>query len=189
MPEETFDAASSELYALRLSVEFWRPVGERTPEEAEAGIRNYHWLPVVLATRAGYQDRPEIAVRTFLDGLTKEQTGHLVPALRAVLAELDPPTTEAERLSLYELQEMCDAVRARLMYDRSRGFTTDEVQAWTCLGWDVGRREGVGFRHPSEAVAKIFYATTWRPFQSELAWFRDGFARQREGSPRPTTRG
>lgn len=176
-------------YALRLMGEFWHPVGEQTPEETEFGTRSYHWLPGVLAVHGGYPGRGETAVRTFLDDLNKEQRGRLVPVLQAVLAELDPPTTEAARLSLTELYELCDGVRARLMYDRSRGVTTYDAGAWTCLGWDVGHREGAGFRHPSEAVAKIFYAPAWRPSLDELAWFRDGFARQREGSPRPTTRG
>lgn len=175
-------------YALRLMGEFWHPA-EQTPDDVELGVRRYHWLPGVLAVHGGYPGRGETAVRTFLGDLTKEQVGHLVPVLHAVLAKLDPPTTEAARLSLYELYELCDGVRARLMYNRSRGIAVYEAQAWTGLGWDVGHREGIGLRHPSEAVSKIFHVPVWRPTLDELAWFRDGFARQREGSPRPTTRG
>ena len=84
---------SGDPYALRLMGEFWHPVGERTEQEIELGIRNYHWVPGVLAVHGGYPGKGETAVRTFLDDLTGEQIGHLVPVLRAVLAELDPPTT------------------------------------------------------------------------------------------------
>jgi hypothetical protein len=177
-------------YALRLGAEFWHVAAEPTADEVETGARVYHWLPGVLAVRAGYRSSAvEPVTRTFLDALTGEQRGHLVPMLRAVLAELDPPTTTAEKLSMTELYELCDNVRARLMYNRSRGVSTYDEGAWMCLGWDVGHREGVGLRHPSEAVSKIFYAPVWRPTLDELTWFRLGFAHQREGSPRPTMRG
>jgi hypothetical protein len=207
-------------YALRLMGEFWHPVSEQKPEEAEAGIRRYHWLPGVLAVHGGYPGKGETAVRTFLDDLTKEQVGHLVPVLRAVLAKLDPevdrsvsleqlaegldvpPVAElpeggghyskwmsSRGMSLRELRELCDGVRARLMYDRSRSISTYDAYVWTCLGWDVGHHDGTGLLHPSQAVSKIFYAPAWRPTLEELAWFRDGFARQREGSPRPMMRG
>lgn len=89
-----------EPYAVRLMGEFWHPVGEQTPEEAEFGTRRYHWLPGVLAVHGGYPGRGETAVRTFLDDLNKEQRARLVPVLQAVLAELDPParaTAEAAR--------------------------------------------------------------------------------------------
>lgn len=179
-----------EPYALRLMGEFWHPVGEQTPEEAELGIRNYHWLPGVLAVHGGYPGRGETAVRTFLDDLTKEQIGHLAPVLQAVLGKLGPPaTTREQRLSLFELRELCDEVRARLMYDRSRGFSTMDRHVWERLGWDVGHRDGAGLLHPSLAVSKIFHVPAWCPNLDELTWFRDGFARQREGSPRPTIRG
>lgn len=94
-----------------------------------------------------------------------------------------------ERLSLIGLRNLCDEVRARLMYDRSRDITVHGAHAWACLGWDVGHRDGAGLRHPSEAVAKLFPIPAWRPTMEEQAWFRYGFARQRGGSPRPTIRG
>lgn len=214
---------SGDPYALRLMGEFWHPVGEQTEQEAELGIRNYHWVPGVLAVHGGYPGKGETAVRTFLGELSKEQVSRLVPVLRAVLAELDPgvdhgillerivdkldapPVAELPEdgghyagwmaprdesgLSLGELQELCDGVRARLMYDRSRSISTHEVHAWTCLGWDVGHRDGIGLLHPSLAVNRVFNSPAWRPTLEELTWFRDGFARQREGSPRPTMRG
>lgn len=94
-----------------------------------------------------------------------------------------------ERLSLVGLRNLCDGVRARLMYDRSRDIVVHEAHTWACLGWDIGHRDGAGLRHPSEAVAKIFPVLVWRPIMEEQAWFRSGFVLQREGSPRPTMRG
>lgn len=92
-------------------------------------------------------------------------------------------------MRIVALQFMCDDVRARLMYDKSRSIVTHDAHVWVCLGWDVGQQDGVGFKHPAEAIRKIFYAPAWRPTQGELAWFREGFVLQRKGSPRPVIRG
>lgn len=95
-------------------------------------------------------------------------------------------TTELGRTMA--LRDMADDVRAKIMYDLSRGVVVWDFHLWLCLGWDVGLL-GTHFRHPSEAVAELFKVPAWRPTQDELTWFRDGFVRQRKGSGRPMIRG
>ena len=99
-----------------------------------------------------------------------------------------PPIPVTETALVMDLREMADDLRARIAYDQARNVVVRDAGLWRSLGWDVGLL-GTHLRHPSEAVAVLFNVPIWRPTQDELAWFRDGFAGQREGSSRPTIRG
>lgn len=95
---------------------------------------------------------------------------------------------ERDRRSVAAARERADRLRADLMLAASRGIGTWGMYEWSKLGWKTALMCDE-LRHPSDAVAKVFNVPKWRPTDEELAWYRSGFAAQREGRPMPVLRG